>query len=200
MKYQFDNFIGLFEDVVNPEFCDLMINFFDNTESLGIAKTRQESEQSHSTKLKKDDLTVFHNFTIPQEILFSTYPHLPELLEAVNHCYNLYKQEYDVFEHLANTANTPGIRIQKTKPGQGYHVWHCEHCNVGCGSRVLAWTLYLNDVKEGGETEFLYQKRRIYPKKGSIILWPSGFTHTHRGNPPLSGDKYIATSWIQFIE
>ena len=28
-------------------------------------------------------------------------------------------------------------------------------------------------------------------------MWPAHWTHIHRGNPPLSGEKYIATSWIE---
>ena len=30
------------------------------------------------------------------------------------------------------------------------------------------------------------------------LIAPAAFTHTHRGNRPLGGDKYIATSWILF--
>jgi len=62
----------------------------------------------------------------------------------------------------------------------------------------MAFMVYLNDIKEGGETEFLYQKCRFKPKRNTLLLWPSGFTHTHRGNPPISGDKYIITGWIEY--
>tara|TARA_R110000868_G_scaffold16539_1_gene73910 strand:+ start:347 stop:526 length:180 start_codon:yes stop_codon:yes gene_type:complete len=58
--------------------------------------------------------------------------------------------------------------------------------------------LYLNDVEEGGETELLYQSRRIKPQKGTLTMFPASFTHTHRGNPPLSNDKYIVTGWVEF--
>ena len=57
---------------------------------------------------------------------------------------------------------------------------------------------YLNDVTEGGETEFLYQKCRFKPEKNTLLVWPSQFTHIHRGNPPLSNDKYIITGWIEY--
>ena len=60
----------------------------------------------------------------------------------------------------------------------------------------MAWMVYLNDVPEGGETEFLYQKLKVKPKKGTVLIWPGGYTHLHRGNPPMS-DKYIATGWYQ---
>ena len=61
---------------------------------------------------------------------------------------------------------------------------------------MVAWMVYLNDVEEGGETEFLYQSLRIKPKANMAVLWPGSFTHIHRGNPPLSGDKYILTGWF----
>ena len=44
---------------------------------------------------------------------------------------------------------------------------------------------------------FLYQKRKFKPQKGDVLIWPGGFTHLHRGNPPTSGDKYICTGWYQ---
>ena len=40
---------------------------------------------------------------------------------------------------------------------------------------------YLNTIKVGGETEFLYQKLKIKPKKGLTLIWPTDWTHTHRG-------------------
>ncbi|WP_308364131.1 MULTISPECIES: 2OG-Fe(II) oxygenase [unclassified Microbulbifer] len=86
----------------------------------------------------------------------------------------------------------------------GYYHWHSEHyphpSDPGQKSlhRVLFWILYLNDVDEGGETEFCYQGAKIKPRKGSLILSPCGFTHTHRGNVPVSGDKYILTSWVNY--
>jgi len=91
------------------------------------------------------------------------------------------------------------IKIQKTLPGGGYHIWHIErgHKEFSC-KRALVWTVYLNDIKEGGETEFLYQKCRFKPEKNTMLVWPAQFTHVHRGNPPLSNDKYIITGWVEY--
>ena len=46
---------------------------------------------------------------------------------------------------------------------------------------------------------FLLKKplRKFKPQKGDVLIWPGGFTHLHRGNPPTSGDKYICTGWYQ---
>jgi hypothetical protein len=101
----------------------------------------------------------------------------------------------------------PGsINLQKYLADHGaYPYWHCElypSPQLDYGEslhRVLLWTLYLNDAFAEGETEFLYQARKITPKAGSLLIAPTAFTHTHRGNMPKGGDKYIATSWILFL-
>jgi hypothetical protein len=84
----------------------------------------------------------------------------------------------------------------------GYPYWHSEvypkHDGGEALHRVVLWTIYLNDGFAGGETEFLYQRRRIVPKTGSLLIAPAAFTHTHRGNRPRGGDKVIATSWVLF--
>ena len=100
----------------------------------------------------------------------------------------------------------PGtINIQKYIANQGgYPYWHCElYPKIGDPGgetlhRVLLWSVYLNDAFADGETEFLQQRRKIVPQTGSLLIAPAGFTHTHRGNRPRDGDKYLATSWVLF--
>jgi hypothetical protein len=95
------------------------------------------------------------------------------------------------------------INLQKYLAGSGgYPHWHSEiyprDPHAETLHRALLYTLYLNDVPEGGETEFYYQERKIAPRAGTLLIAPAGFTHTHRGNTPLRCDKYIATSWVLF--
>jgi len=100
----------------------------------------------------------------------------------------------------------PGtINLQKYIADQGgYPSWHCEQYPQGgdrqCEAlhRVLLWSVYLNDGFNAGETEFEHQQRAIAPATGSLLIAPAAFTHTHRGNRPVGGDKYIATSWVLF--
>ena len=56
-------------------------------------------------------------------------------------------------------------------------------------------TPFPNDNFEGGETEFLYQNRREKAVAGDVLIFPCQYTHVHRGNPPIDGDKYLVTSW-----
>jgi hypothetical protein len=110
----------------------------------------------------------------------------------------------DVRQRIVLGATRPGrINLQYYVADQGgYPAWHCECMPRLDGGeslhRLLLWTIYLSDRFEGGETEFLYQRRKIKPRAGSLLLAPTTFAHTHRGNRPRGGDKYIATSWILF--
>ncbi|WP_198937782.1 2OG-Fe(II) oxygenase [Pelomonas sp. KK5] len=105
---------------------------------------------------------------------------------------------------IAKVFRPGGINIQKYLADQGgYPYWHSEQYpkrgdNGDALHRALLWTIYLNDEFEEGETEFLYQQRRIVPRTGSLLIAPGGFTHTHRGNRPKGGNKYIATSWVLY--
>ena len=111
--------------------------------------------------------------------------------------------DQDLGAYLFRIFQPGAINVQKySKQVGGYYYWHSEIYpkDPSCEAlhRVLLFMFYLNDVDEGGETEFLYAEKKLKPTKGQMVIAPAGFTHTHRGNVPLSSDKYILTSWILF--
>jgi len=87
------------------------------------------------------------------------------------------------------------LKIKKIPMGGGFHSWHFETASIINTHRTFVVQLYVNDNFEGGETEFLYQNRREEAVAGDILIFPAGYTHTHRGNPPIGGHKYLITSW-----
>ncbi len=105
---------------------------------------------------------------------------------------------------LAQTCLRPGaINLQWYRAGEGgYPYWHCElyprDASAETLHRHLLWTVYLNADFSEGETEFRFQRRKVAPRTGTLLIAPTAFTHTHRGNQPQDGDKFIATSWILF--
>ena len=54
---------------------------------------------------------------------------------------------------------------------------------------------YLNNVPDGG-TKFKYQGVTTPALTGLTLVWPAGFTHTHKGRKPISNDKYVVNTWI----
>jgi hypothetical protein len=193
MNIKHDQFIGIYENAFSKDYCDKVIEYFDIAEKAGYTVNRQQLD--NAPKKNKEDLAVFCSDEVN---LVST----AELQRVFNEtlwesCYQKYAEEFWPLKDIA-THSSYHFKIQKTEPGQGYHVWHSEATNRGTCTRILAWNLYLNDVEEGGETEFIFQHIRIKPKAGTFVIFPAGFTHTHRGNPPLSNTKYIVTGWIEF--
>lgn len=110
-------------------------------------------------------------------------PNLPNLVQYLFRMGNINAQKY------------------QAKNG-GYPYWHSEvYPEKGPNDglhRILLFMFYLNDVEEGGCTDFHYQNRSIQPKAGTMVIAPAYFTHTHRGAVPISNDKYILTSWVLF--
>tara|TARA_R100000908_G_C3754938_1_gene149309 strand:+ start:2503 stop:3087 length:585 start_codon:yes stop_codon:yes gene_type:complete len=181
--------IATFDNFVDPKDCKKLIEIFEKQKDTK-AYTRLDGEGV--PKAAKDDvaITFSKDNNWPKEI-HSMCKHLTEALGE-------YIKVTD-FINLTSASDLhfTNIKIQKTKPGGGYHVWHVErsHESFSC-KRALVWTMYLNDVKKGGETEFLNQNERIEPKAGRICIFPADFPYVHRGNPPLQEDKYILTSWF----
>jgi hypothetical protein len=99
-------------------------------------------------------------------------------------------------------SNHCDLKLQRTPPMGGYHTWHYESANgPDTWPRELVWLIYLNDLPEGeGETEFLYQRRRVRPTQGTVIFWPAGLTHVHRGLTVYTHPKYVLTGWYKKTE
>ena len=136
-----------------------------------------------------------------QDMQIALDPFWPQIAMDVNNYLlnNMFTHYLDDFPYLQGQGTdwwSGSVILQKTEPMQGYHSFHCEDIAWGNRQRVLAWMVYLNDVEEGGDTEWLYQQKKVQPKANVGLLWPGSFTHLHRGNPPISGTKYVLTGWF----
>ena len=122
---------------------------------------------------------------------------MSEYIKSLNLCIREYEYKYDSARLLATYAITEGIQIQKYEPSEGYKAWHCERYGITQQTRCFAFMTYLNDVLDGG-TEFMYQKLISPAKKGLTMIWPSDWTHTHKGQISHTHKKYIATGWLNY--
>jgi hypothetical protein len=195
MNVEQEQFIGIYENASSKEYCESVIAYFEKMVEAGYGINRQVADKV--PKFYKDDLAVFGSNATGINLQASG--DLQQQLNDVlwNMGYKQYSEKYWGLQSLG-PHNSYTFKIQKTEPGQGYHTWHCEVNGLDSCRRLLAWTLYLNDVEEGGETEFIHQHMRVKPKQGTLAIWPATFTHIHRGNPPISNAKYIITGWIEF--
>jgi len=78
--------------------------------------------------------------------------------------------------------------------------WHMERGSLDkpIVSRHLVFMTYLNDVTDGGGTEFLYQDTCVSAEKGLTLVWPAEWMFTHRGQVSPTQEKYVITGWLSF--
>jgi len=185
-----NNFIGVYDNYITKEECNNAINLFENENKFNRTLNRIAFEKA--SVLAKQDQQFFAGY----DNLDIWWERLKPLMLNFEIAFKHYIQHTGALEAYENFFFT-NLKLQKTLPTEGYHVWHIEH---GKGyenePRAFVFSIYLNDVEEGGETEFLHFSKRVKPKTGRIVIWPAAFPYLHRGNPPLSGKKYILTSWM----
>jgi Rps23 Pro-64 3,4-dihydroxylase Tpa1-like proline 4-hydroxylase len=107
-----------------------------------------------------------------------------------------FKDIYPYFSDMSRFKDM-GYNLQRYQEGEYYH-WHVDADNEVLASRQLVALWYLNDVEEGGETDFVFQEASVTPEKGKLMLFPPFWTHEHRARVVTKGVKYIATTWITF--
>lgn len=90
-----------------------------------------------------------------------------------------------------------GYKIQMYPRGEGWFRWHADSIGAGVQSRQVAMILYLNDVAQGGETEFFHQRIKVAPRAGQLLLFPAGWNYLHCGQVAVSHDKYIVQTFVR---
>ena len=122
-----------------------------------------------------------------------------QYLYQLNKCLQQYKEDM-IYSDMVAPYCIEALQTQRYAPGGGYHEYHSERMGpeLSMANRHLVYMTYLNDIIDAGETEFFYQQLKVEPRKGLTLIWPSDWTHTHRGIPSLSETKYIATGWWHF--
>ncbi len=194
MNIEYKDFIGTFSNVYPEEYCQHLILEFEQNEKYRAFNRQQENGVS---KHFKDDRFM----TLSRMLSFKKFANnewQETFFKGLQGCFDLYSEQFSGLKDLRLSCNN--IKMQKISSGGGYHIWHAEQGNgLADSKRSVVYMLYLNTLPKdaNGETEFLYQQRRIKPVENTMVLWPAGYTHMHRGNP-VYGDntKYILTGWF----
>ena len=187
-----NNFIGVYDNFIMPDDCQKAIDFYERRVKFNETINRIDFEKA-GTLTKQDQ-----QFFAGDGNIDIWWEELKSLIVNFDIAWKNYEKNVGALESYGqDTFHYTQLKIQKTLPTEGYHVWHLEHQKGFSNEpRAFVFSIYLNDVEEGGETEFLHFSKRVKPKTGRIAIWPAGFPYVHRGNPPLSGEKYILTSWM----
>ncbi len=192
------DFIYTNESSISSELCDDIIKMFEE-QMEGKYRGIIGNNKTHDKQIKN---TI--DFVITKE---PKWKKIWEFLEkeltnnVTEFLNNITLKEYNT-EHrkffFFRKLHSDTFVIQKYHKNEGKFSYHDDFTvNFNNKSaRVLTFIWYLNDVVEGGETEFWGGKYIITPKKGKLVFFPANWNYPHCGKPPLSSDKYILTGWL----
>jgi len=169
-----------------PSVCDDLIKYFEESKdkcpgTYGGGKYNKKNKDSTDLAIRDSSSPVIKNY-----------------LNQLGEILKLYKHKYKFIEKSRRWNLLFPFTIKHYKPKQGYHIWHYERTGLSTCHRMLVFMTYLNDVTEGGETEWYYQKIKLKPKKGLTVFWPTDFNFTHRGVSSLTEHKYIVSGWLAY--
>jgi len=177
---------------INKNVCTDLIKYFENSPDKRPGVLILEGGKPGVDKKKKLSTDICISPDNPDIEILSYYKELTKVIGA-------YKKKYKYCNiHQHPWTITGDWNIQKYKPNEGYFVNHCEKTGDSTIYRHLTFVTYLNTIKEGGETEFYYQKLKIKPEAGLTLLWGCDWTTTHRGITSKTETKYIATGWFSY--
>lgn len=192
-----EDFIRMYYGVYPDGYCKHLIDEFERLTESGAGSNRKNSEGAYQHV--KNDFQLGLNMGVHTVAPFEGSSAESIFFTGLQRCYENYVDSFSVLKD--GSIRGTHMKMQRTDPGGGYHVWHGEQGNGDHAERVLVYMLYLNTLGEddGGETEFLYQRKRIRPEANTMLLWPAAFTHAHRGNTVLGNQsKYIVTGWFYY--
>ena len=199
------------DGALDTDFCESVINRFEEDPRIkagvsgsGLDETIKKSTDLHLSTVDgwKDIDTAFYD---------ALFPHSREY-------YSFLKKELGMVSVYGDSLCDSGYQIQKTSP-EGFYAWHTDDAyffvrdtdtvptssnriyqsSVGYERRIYTYIFYLNDVTDGGRTQFRLGGDEYYsvtPKAGKLILFPANSFYNHRGEVLNSGVKYLSTGWV----
>ena len=191
-----DNFIKVYDNVLDKESCENLIERFEKSESLLENVNVDDGDNAISFKqltlLNQEDWKSFQD----------------SMLNVFQHYIMSYKTDCNIRRLMWPAEyGYEAIRVKRYLPNDFDRFDpHVDVMTHETARRFLAFFIYLNDVKEGGETEFVNLKKegtyipyKIKPKTGRMVVFPPMFPWPHAGLIPISGQKFLLHSYLHYV-
>lgn len=189
------NYIRVFDDCLDKDFCNRCIDFFENNPDL-YAK---QDKQSRTFPTLLTQINITRNYENNDEC---KYIH-NKLIEVGRDLVSQYIELMPSPLMISNIDTWEFFRLKRYLPNgkEGFGL-HADNIRLKSAPRWLAFFWYLNDVEEGGRTIFSYDGENevgaVEAKQGRCLLFPPTWTYPHIGEKPLSGPKYIIGSYLHY--
>ena len=116
-------------------------------------------------------------------------------------CLHDYAGRFQAIEYILKYEEielSPPV-IERADPGQGFD-WHIDSGPHGTARRFLSALMYLNDIDQGGRTDYSMQGLSVTPRRGTLVMFPPYWMYPHRGVPPTKEPKYKLTAYFMITD
>ncbi|MBE90271.1 MAG: 2OG-Fe(II) oxygenase [Rhodospirillaceae bacterium] len=172
--------------------CDDIVRFFD---------AKKDQQDDGSVGLGIVDKTVKNSTDLviqPRDLENKEYAPLNAYIDQLYQCYLAYTEEWPFIASFVSRLHIGRFNIQRYDQDGHFNQVHSERTSLNTIHRLLVWMTYLDDVPDGGETEFIHYGLKIRPEKGKTLIWPAEWTHAHRCCPVIKVPKHVITGWMYF--
>ena len=179
------NFIYDVPKAYSKKSCDKLIDWFEKNNSIALPGTAENKELNNleiniQLRNEKDYFGLGKTLIKSINKFKKAFPHIDK--------------------YIGKWSLNSSMQLMKYKPNNYYNIIHCE--NSGSPKhfkRVFGFMIFLNNIKKGGGTKFIYQDFVAKPKVGDFYIWPAYWTHLHHGVNAPKENKYIVTGWVEYI-
>ena len=185
------HFIGCWQSE-DTSYCDDVISFFEGNKDLQSAGVTSHHKVQESMKISTD-ISVY-----PEDLEQQKFASLANFMGHLKNCHVDYLKQWPFLKTVFPKMHIGPFNVRRYDAGGHFGALHSERTSLNVLHRILAWMTYLNDVPEGGETEYPMFGLKIKPEKGKTLIWPAEWTHAHSGEILKSETKYIITGWMCF--
>jgi hypothetical protein len=175
----------------NADLCEKIIDFFERNPAMHEAG----SSYSGIDPSKKNSIDLIIN---PNDLAKPTHAIFRSYFLELHRCYLDYLEQWPFLKGSLKEVDIGAFNIQRYNAGGHFAAVHTERDSISTMHRALVWMTYLNDVEGEGHTSFVHYGLDVKPERGKTLIWPSDWTHAHRGNIVTAGTKYIITGWMHY--
>ena len=191
-----DKYIKIYDDVIDADSCNLLIGKFESAEEDQYEKVRQ-AERDKAIAFTQINLANNADWTSVQNGMLEVFQDY--IMHYINDC-NIQPKQWP------QTYGYEAIRMKRYL-NNDYDRFdpHVDVLNSETSKRFLAFFVYLNNVDEGGETEFVQLTKpgthiplKIKAQQGRLLMFPPQWMYYHAGLKPVSNPKYLIHSYCHY--
>ena len=177
-----DNYIRVYENVLNKSICDSIIEKFEKN------KDQQEVVEDEGMSFTQIDFGKHDSWGFENKTIFNT----------LMQCVGQYANDCKIKQVWPKTQGYESLRIKRYFPNEkDEFTEHVDVMDYATAKRFLVLFLYLTDNDEG-QTVFPEQNFTSQCKQGNVLIFPPLWPWQHAGRKPIETPKYIVGSYLHY--